>query len=220
MGIIEVEWELEMVLRIICAGIMGGFIGYERHSSSKEAGIRTHAIVAIGAALFMVLSKYGFEDSAKVDASRIAAQVVSGIGFLGAGIIFLRNNVIQGMSTAAGIWTTSAIGLAYGAGLYFTATCIGLLVIGIQIFFQKHLPTDHNQTIMKLSLVIKRDGTLKEITDFLRPLGCISVENRAMAGPDNDHWELEMMIYTVHNICPLEVIDKLQTLDIVESASI
>ena len=216
MIIAEAEW----VLRIIFAGIMGGFIGYERHSRSKEAGIRTHAIVAIGAALFMVLSKYGFEDSMKVDASRIAAQVVSGIGFLGAGIIFIRNNVIQGMSTAAGIWTTSAIGLAYGAGLYFTATCIGLLVIGIQIFFQKHLLSDHNQTGMKLCLVMKRGGTLKEITEFIRDEGYTSLENRALAGPDRDHWILEMHIYTVMDVCPIDVIDKIQTLDTVESASI
>ena len=215
-----IRTEAIWVLRIIFAGIMGGFIGYERHSRSKEAGIRTHAIVAIGAALFMVLSKYGFEDSVKVDTSRIAAQVVSGIGFLGAGIIFLRNNVIQGMSTAAGIWTTSAIGLAYGAGLYFTATSIGLLVIGIQIFFQKHFLTDHNQTIMKLSLVMNRGGTLKEITDFLRDEGYISVESRAFSGPDRDHWILEMQLCTVMDVCPIDVIDKIQALDIVESAAI
>ena len=215
-----VRTEAVWVLRIIFAGIMGGFIGYERHSRSKEAGIRTHAIVAIGAALFMVLSKYGFEDSLKVDASRIAAQVVSGIGFLGAGIIFLRNNVIQGMSTAAGIWTTSAIGLAYGAGMYFTATCIGLLVIGIQIFFQKHLLTGHNQTSMKLCLIIKKGGTLKEITEFLRNEGYTNLESRALAGPDCEHWKLEMQIYTVNDICPIEVIEKIQTLDIVENVSI
>ncbi|MBQ7261191.1 MAG: MgtC/SapB family protein [Lachnospiraceae bacterium] len=215
-----VRTEAVWVLRIIFAGIMGGFIGYERHSHSKEAGIRTHAIVAIGAALFMVLSKYGFDDSVKVDEARIAAQVVSGVGFLGAGIIFLRNNVIQGMSTAAGIWTTSAIGLAYGAGLYFTATSIGLLVIGIQIFFQKHLPADHNQTNMKLSLIVKKGGTLKEITDFLRDEGYVSLKSRALSGPDKEHWVLEMNIYTVNDICPIDVIDKIQTLDIVKSASI
>lgn len=210
--------EMEWVIRIVIAGIMGGFIGYERHSNSKEAGIRTHAIVAIGSALFMVLSKYGFYDVEKVDSARIAAQVVSGIGFLGAGIIFLRHNVIHGMSTAAGIWTTAAIGLAYGAGLYYTASIIGALTICIQFFFQRHVLQDHNETNMKLFLTIKRGGTIREIKEFLRKEGYACIESHVLPGSTIDRWMLEMDVYTFKDVCPIDVIDKIQSLDIVENA--
>lgn len=118
----ELDWSLRMLLAALC----GGIIGFERESKSKNAGIRTHALIALGAALVMIVSKYGFFDLLKithanwaVDPSRIAAQVVSGIGFLGAGTIINRHDqVINGLTTAAGIWVTGAIGLAYGSGLY------------------------------------------------------------------------------------------------------
>lgn len=118
--------ELDWCLRMLLAAFCGGIIGFERKSKAKNAGIRTHALIALGAAMVMIVSKYGFFDLLKithrnwaVDPSRIAAQVVSGIGFLGAGtIINRRNQQIGGLTTAAGIWVTGAIGLAYGSGLY------------------------------------------------------------------------------------------------------
>ncbi len=111
---------------MLLAALCGGIIGFERKSKAKNAGIRTHALIAVGAAMVMIISKYGFFDLIKithsnwaVDPSRIAAQVVSGIGFLGAGTIINRHDeIIDGLSTAAGIWVTGAIGLAYGSGLY------------------------------------------------------------------------------------------------------
>lgn len=117
---------LDWCLRMLLAALCGGIIGFERKSKAKNAGIRTHALIALGAALVMIVSKYGFFDLLKVthdnwnvDPSRIAAQVVSGIGFLGAGTIINRHDqVIDGLTTAAGIWVTGAIGLAYGSGLY------------------------------------------------------------------------------------------------------
>ncbi|HBE87024.1 MAG TPA: magnesium transporter MgtC, partial [Lachnoclostridium sp.] len=110
--------QLEYMLRIITAGLLGFLIGSERKNRNKSAGIRTHAIVAIGSALMMVVSKYGFPDIPTSDGARIAAQVVSGIGFLGAGVIFVRNNLVNGLTTAAGIWATAGVGLALGAGQY------------------------------------------------------------------------------------------------------
>lgn len=118
----ELDWGMRMLLAAFC----GGMIGFERKSKAKNAGIRTHALIGLGAALVMIVSKYGFFDLLKithanwsVDPSRIAAQVVSGIGFLGAGAIINRHHqVIDGLTTAAGIWVTGAIGLAYGSGLY------------------------------------------------------------------------------------------------------
>ena len=99
---------------------MGGAIGIEREYRAKEAGFRTHFLVALGSALFCVVSQYGFGFDLK-DSSRVAAQVVSGIGFLGAGTIIFQKNVVRGLTTAAGLWVTAAIGLACGTGMYVAA---------------------------------------------------------------------------------------------------
>ena len=117
---ITVFTELEFFFRILIAGICGGLIGYERNNRLKEAGIRTHLIVALAAALIMVVSKYGFSDvttlkGVALDPSRIAAQIVTGVGFLGAGMIFVRNQTISGLTTAAGVWATAGIGMTIGA---------------------------------------------------------------------------------------------------------
>ena len=103
----EMQFQSELLMRIILACFVGYIIGYERKSRDKSAGMRTHAIVGLGAALIMIVSKYGFHDIPDYDASRVAAQIVSGVGFLGAGIIFVRNNIVSGLTTAAGIWTTA-----------------------------------------------------------------------------------------------------------------
>ena len=101
--------ELKYLVSILVALVLGFAIGYERKLRFKEAGIRTHTIVCVGSALMMVVSKYGFGDSIEADASRVAAQIVSGIGFLGAGIIIYRKHEIHGLTTAAGVWATAII---------------------------------------------------------------------------------------------------------------
>ena len=113
--------ELEYLASVLLAVGLGFAIGYERKLRYKEAGIRTHTIVCAGSALIMVVSKYGFGDSVDADASRVAAQIVSGIGFLGAGIIVYRKHEIHGLTTAAGVWATSGVGMAAGAGMYLFA---------------------------------------------------------------------------------------------------
>lgn len=133
----QIIMHLEWLLRIIVAGLCGVCIGYERKNRNKVAGIRTHAIVALGAALVMIVSKYGFYDVPNFDASRVAAQIVSGVGFLGAGIIFIRHQAISGLTTAAGIWTTAGVGMCIGAGLYDLGIVSSLLVIGLQTYFHK-----------------------------------------------------------------------------------
>ena len=130
--------QCELVLRILLAGILGCAIGFERKNRNKMAGVRTHAVVAFGAALMMVVSKYGFSDVADYDASRIAAQIVSGVGFLGAGIIFVRhNNSVSGLTTAAGIWATAGVGMAMGAGQYFIAVSGGMILVLLQVLLHK-----------------------------------------------------------------------------------
>ena len=128
----DLMYQGELLLRIILAAVVGYMIGYERKNREKSAGMRTHSIVCMGAALMMVVSKYGFRDIPHYDASRVAAQIVSGVGFLGAGIIFIRNNAVSGLTTAAGIWTTAGIGMAVGAGSYFIGICSGVLVVVVQ----------------------------------------------------------------------------------------
>lgn len=124
--------ELWYLLRIFAALILGFAIGIERKMRYKEAGIRTHAIVSAGACLIMIISKYGFTDVGATDGARIAAQIVSGIGFLGAGIIMYRRDSLRGITTAAGIWATAGIGMAVGAGLYLVAAGATALIIGLQ----------------------------------------------------------------------------------------
>ena len=127
--------ELKYLIRILISVILGFLIGYERKLRFKEAGIRTHTIVCAGSALIMVVSKYGFGDSVEADASRVAAQIVSGIGFLGAGIIIYRKHEIHGLTTAAGVWATSGVGMAAGAGLYIVAAGSTVIIIAIQCLF-------------------------------------------------------------------------------------
>lgn len=138
------EQELIYILRMIIAGACGLAIGFERKNRAKEAGIRTHFVVACGAALFMLISKYGFGDIDSIqglkgaDGSRIASQVVNGISFLGAGMIFVHKQTITGLTTAAGIWTTAGIGMAVGSGMYIVGISATIIVLLAQFLFHKN----------------------------------------------------------------------------------
>ena len=130
----------EYLLRLLVAGLLGAAVGLEREYRAKEAGYRTHFLVCLGSALMMIVSKYGFDDhlvegTIRLDPSRIAAQVVTGIGFIGAGTIIFQKQIVRGLTTAAGIWATAGIGLAVGAGMYFMSiTCTILVLIGLEVF--------------------------------------------------------------------------------------
>jgi putative Mg2+ transporter-C (MgtC) family protein len=140
------------LLRIALAGALGALIGIERELRAKEAGLRTHVLVCIGSAMFMIVSKYGFGDILNgehiaLDPSRIAAQVVSGIGFLGAGTILTNKQVVKGLTTAAGLWVTAAIGLVVGSGMYeigIYGTVLSLIVLeGIRRLRDRILGSRH-----------------------------------------------------------------------------
>ena len=134
----------EYIITIFIAAMLGGAIGLEREYRAKEAGFRTHFLVGLGSALFMILSMHGFDDFVgqpgviiQRDPARMAAQVVSGIGFIGAGtIIFQKSeNAVRGLTTAAGLWVTAAIGLACGGGLYAISAAATVLVLaGLEAF--------------------------------------------------------------------------------------
>jgi putative Mg2+ transporter-C (MgtC) family protein len=129
----------DMILRLLASAVLGSIIGWERERRAWTAGLRTHMLVCLGSALVMLVSKYGFQDmlthpGVSFDPSRVAAQVVSGIGFLGAGtILFLRNEVVKGLTTAAGLWTVAAIGLAAGAGMFIEASISTIIAFAILI---------------------------------------------------------------------------------------
>lgn len=127
--------QLEMILRLLLAAVLGAGIGYQRERAGKPAGLRTHILIAIGSALFTVVSAFGF--GGQVDPSRVAAGVVTGIGFIGAGVIFRGMRMggpVVGLTTAASIWVTAAIGLAAGVGMYLVAVVIAVLAIGVLMF--------------------------------------------------------------------------------------
>ena len=126
----------ELLLRLGTAAILGSLIGLDRQRLDKSAGLRTHMLVSVGSALVMIVSAYGFDGVLSpgrvvLDPSRVAAQVVSGIGFLGAGAILRKNQSVHGLTTAASIWTVAAVGLATGGGLYLAATSATVLILVI-----------------------------------------------------------------------------------------
>lgn len=124
---------MELTIRLMLALLLGGAIGIEREYRAKEAGFRTHFLVALGSALFCLVSQFGFGVDLK-DSSRVAAQVVSGIGFLGAGTIIFQKNVVRGLTTAAGLWVTAAIGLACGTGMYLAAVLTtAMVLLGLEV---------------------------------------------------------------------------------------
>ncbi|MCM2494701.1 MgtC/SapB family protein [Burkholderia glumae] len=127
---------VELILRLLLAAVLGSVIGFERERLSWAAGLRTHMLVCVGSALIMIVSAFGFADvlgkpQVVLDPSRIAAQVVSGIGFLGAGSILMRGEIVRGLTTAASLWSVAAVGLAVGGGLYVAAVAATVIVLVI-----------------------------------------------------------------------------------------
>lgn len=175
----ELWVQVEYLVRILVAACLGLLIGSERKNRNKSAGIRTHVIVALGAALIMVVSKYGFMDVEKADAARVAAQVVSGIGFLGAGVIFVRNNLVNGLTTAAGIWATAGVGLALGSGMYVVGISSALLVLFVQFVMHRiaYFADVASGGLIRMTLV-KREGIVQSMEDYLQreKLSVISVK--------------------------------------------
>lgn len=157
----------DFILRLAASTVCGILIGYERESSLKLAGIRTHSIVALTAALMMIISKYGFYDviSANVtlDPSRIAAGIVTAIGFLGAGVIFTRKMSVSGLTTAAGLWATVGIGMAIGSGLYLLGVIATILILLLQFLFHLNIKLMKSPSVEKLVLHVSDLTTIDSI---------------------------------------------------------
>ena len=160
----DLAWsmQIELIIRLLVAGICGCLIGYERKNRNKEAGIRTHIIVAIASCLMMEISKFGFSDIGDFDGARLAAQVVSGIGFLGAGMIFVHKNSVKGLTTAAGVWATSGIGMAIGAGMYIIGVVTTVIIFLFQIFLHKNFKFLRHLNSETLVIIIKNEKNATE----------------------------------------------------------
>lgn len=163
---------LSWIVRILISVVCGFVIGFERKTRSKEAGIRTHAIVCMAAALMMIVSKYGFSDvfgvntgDRSADPARIAAQIVSGIGFLGAGIIFVRRDILHGLTTAAGVWATAGIGMAIGAGMIVVGVASAFLLVFVQIILHRPLRLfrENTHVILRVSVYVENKEAIEKV---------------------------------------------------------
>ena len=156
----EIVFELRILLDILLAAVLGFSIGFERKLRSKEAGIRTHTIVCIGSALYMVISKYAFDSSA--DAARVAAQIVAGIGFLGAGIIVYRQHEVHGLTTAAGVWATAGVGMACGGQKYILAVGATMLMVFAQWLLHRNWKIFRQKRYYSVNIVFTQTSDERE----------------------------------------------------------
>ena len=222
--------QFEMILRLVLAAVLGGVVGMERGSGDRPAGFRTHILVCAGSALIMLVSMYGFEGFDQVpfkypsnrDSARIAAQVVSGIGFLGAGTILHEGITVRGLTTAASLWMISAIGLATGAGMYFVsiaATIITFLTLTAFHSVEKRFAVVNSRSDKKYIRVtaLNTPGLVAETASFLSQSGIkvktINVQNSSL----NDKVVLELYLKFNKDLDLAVIMDGLQQIDGVKS---
>lgn len=208
----------DFVLRLLVAGLLGGVIGWDREYRAKEAGLRTHFLVALGSALIMIVSQHGFADVlAKpgfgLDPSRIAAQVVSGIGFIGAGTILIQKQFVRGLTTAAGLWATSGIGLAVGGGMYWVGISAMLLtLVGLEFLTILFKNVGEHSSLLVFSTTDKEN--LKRVTNELH-LKNYRISNYDLQREPLEHTEIfhvTMVIKTKRYLDESELFQFMQSL--------
>lgn len=212
------NFEYEYIIRLCVAGIIGALIGLEREKRFKEAGLRTHFLVAIGSAVFMLVSKYAYfdvlADDVILDPSRVAAAIPSGIGFLGAGMILVQRTSIQGLTTAAGVWATAGIGLAIGGGMYEIGIISGLLVI-IGLEFLKRIFGPVIPKTITLTIEMKNGRSVHEIIEKLTTLE-ITIKEYTMQDKEdtNDtNYKVRMKLQSKNRWKENTITNKLQKID-------
>ena len=194
------NWDFEVVVRLIVAAILGGLVGLERERLNRAAGLRTHVLVSVGSALFTLLSLFGFHEAGNVnDPARVAAQIVSGIGFLGAGTIMKHGATVRGLTTAATLWVVAGIGMAAGAGYYLGALVTTLVVLLALIFLKvvERSLGEKLMTSMEISMPTK-PGQLARVQGVFEILG-ISLKNLEMDSED------ERLVLRVTVLIPREL---------------
>jgi putative Mg2+ transporter-C (MgtC) family protein len=186
----------QIVLRLVVAAILGGLVGLERERLEWAAGMRTHALVSLGSTLFMVVSIFGFSDILNerhviLDPSRVAAQVASGIGFIGAGTIIFRREIVKGLTTAASIWAVAAVGLAVGGGMFLAAGAATILALALLVLAKplKARIFPNRKEARRVRLVVERGTPLAELREEIEasevPLERIVVRPGSAAEEDD-----------------------------------
>lgn len=206
-------WQLghwDLFVRMVLAAVLGGLVGIEREWNNHAAGFRTHILVCLGSTTIMLLSIYGFSDfvaesNVRIDPARLAAQVISGIGFLGAGAILRNGSVIKGLTTAASVWVVAAIGLCVGAGFLFVAfLCTFFVIISLYVLnkWEKHL-LRHRKKHEVMCTIINMPGVLGKVASKFGELG-IQIANVKMmpdehAPPEAGGMPTMQLCFTVKN---------------------
>ena len=204
---------LDLLLRLSAACILGGTIGMQREGVNRPAGFRTHVLVAIGSSLIMLISMYGFQDVGRIqDPARIAAQVVSGIGFLGAGTIMREGSTVKGLTTAASLWVVAGIGLACGSGFYLGALATTALVyVVLATFSQLERYIFHKSQYLHVQVVTKDEpGQLGRIGAALGE-NQVSIRNICLSRTleDGAYVDISLELKLSGSLTPTDVVDRL-----------
>lgn len=204
----------EFLLRLVLSGLCGMLIGLERQNRLKEAGIRTHLLVAVGACLAALVSKYGFfdlmgSDFIKLDPSRVAASIVTGVGFLGAGMISVHRYSVTGLTTAAGMWVTASIGMALGCGMYVTGFLSTALVLLAQVLLHLKFSQRLFPSVTMFSLDLEEDlGGLDSVLERLAACN-VEVVNLELHTTVQSRTEAELLLRLPRSLTPLQLAQEL-----------
>ena len=210
--------EHQIIIRLVVAAVLGSVVGIERERLNWVAGLRTHMLVCVGSTLFMIVSAWGFADVLQhehiaLDPSRVAAQVVSGIGFLGAGTIVLRRKVVRGLTTAASLWTVAAVGLAVGGGLYVAAvTATGLIVVilaGIKPL-ERRLFLARRTSPFLILIIDRREVSLFAIESVLEAANLHLQRMLIEHGDDPDEERIQITVHHTGHTNVLSVTEQLR----------
>ncbi|WZL71628.1 MgtC/SapB family protein [Clostridiaceae bacterium 35-E11] len=215
---------LEIIIRLSLAALLGGIIGMERESLNRPAGFRTHILVCTGSSLIMITSLFLFylhKDFTNLDPTRLGAQIISGIGFLGAGTIIKEGSTVRGLTTAASLWVVSGMGIAIGSGFYMGAILSTILVLATLILFSKFekFVAKKNNTITVIVNTINKPGQLGIIGTELGKLN-ISVINIRIDQIDDSHLSITLALVLPRNISTSYIIEKFLQLQGITAAEV
>ena len=210
------EYHINMIFKMLVSCMCGIAIGFERKNRAKEAGVRTHCIVACTSAMMMIISKYGFEDliqtyttaDVRFDPSRMAQGIVTGVGFLGAGIIYVQRSNIRGLTTAAGLWATSGIGMAIGGGMYIIGFSATLIILAAQLILHtsSKFMVSHKCKFIKIYGIDIPDFQ-RQTTDILKKMQ-VTVNEVAIVSHTNGLYDYTFFCEMPGNVIEEEIVKR------------
>lgn len=210
------EYHINMIFKMLVSCMCGIAIGFERKNRAKEAGVRTHCIVACTSAMMMIISKYGFEDliqtyttaDVRFDPSRMAQGIVTGVGFLGAGIIYVQRSNIRGLTTAAGLWATSGIGMAIGGGMYIIGFSATLIILAAQLILHtsSKFMVSHKCKFIKIYGIDNPDFQ-RQTTDILKKMQ-VTVNEVAIVRHSNGLYDYTFFCEMPGNVIEEEIVKR------------